>query len=721
MSTTDPKPAAPSQTDLEIAASPGLETNPLLDPSELPRFDSIRPEHVEPAVRAVLAETEASLVELEASGSPTWDGLVVPLERLGDRLHRIWGVVGHLMGVRNADALRAAHEAVQPEVIRCSMRISQSSPVYELLCTLRDSPAHSALDGAQQRIIDSLLREAKLSGVGLEGDAKERFNKNALELAELATRFSNHVLDSTKAFGLVLTETDEVRGLPKSLLERAAEAQRNSDLSGETAASAENGPWRITLDGPSYIPFMQYSPHRHLRERVFRAYLQRASEGELDNAPLIARILRLRQAQAELLGFRTYAELSLASKMAPDVESVDRLLGELRDASWEPAQREIADLREAARAAGASEADSFARWDTTYWAERLREQRFAYSDEDLRPYFPLPRVLDGLFDLTQRLFGVSIVAADGEAPIWHDDVRFFRIRDESGEDIAAFYLDPYSRPAEKRGGAWMDECLGRTRFLRRDGRLQLPVAYLVCNGSAPVGERPSLMTFAEVTTLFHEFGHGLQHMLTRVDYGLASGIRNIEWDAVELPSQFMENWCYHKPTLIGLTAHVDTGEPLPDELFEKLLAARNHMAASQMLRQLSFARLDLELHHRYDPDRESAFELQRRIAGETEILPMLPEDRFLCGFEHIFAGGYSAGYYSYKWAEVLSADAFSAFEEAGLEHPEALRETGRRFRDTVLALGGSVSPAEVFVSFRGRDPDTEPLLRHSGLLPARAA
>ena len=379
--------------------------------------------------------------------------------------------------------------------------------------------------------------------------------------------------------------------------------------------------------------------------------------------------------------------------------------------------QDLEDLRAFARERGAAEADDLALWDVAYWAERLREQRYAYSEEELRPYFPMPRVLEGLFGLAERLFGVRIHAADGEAPVWHEDVRFFRVSDASGAPLAAFYLDAYSRPAEKRGGAWMDECVGRSRALAPEGEaVRLPVAYLVCNQTPPVGDAPSLMSFDEVLTLFHEFGHGLQHMLTQVDYGLVAGIRNIEWDAVEVPSQFMENWCYQRETLRGISRHVETGEALPDALFEKITAARTYRAGSGMLRQLYFAMTDLALHSDYVPGPgRSAFEVQRRVAERTTVLPPLPEDRFLCAFSHIFAGGYAAGYYSYKWAEVLSADAFGAFEEAGLDDARALHETGRRFRETILAQGGSRPPMEVFVDFRGREPRTGALLRHSGL------
>jgi oligopeptidase A len=403
--------------------------------------------------------------------------------------------------------------------------------------------------------------------------------------------------------------------------------------------------------------------------------------------------------------------------MAPDVATVERFLEELRQASFTAAQQDLEDLRDCASAAGAAEAENLGHWDLALWAERLREQRYDFNDEELRPYFPLPRVLDGLFTLVQRLFAVQVRPADREAPVWHEDVRFFRVYDDQERPIAAFYLDPYSRPAEKRGGAWMDECVGRSRILAAPGQtVRLPVAYLICNQTPPVDGKPALMSFHEVKTLFHEFGHGLHHMLTTVDYGLAAGIHNVEWDAVELPSQFMENWCYHRETLMGMSAHVESGEPLPQELYHKLCTARTYRAGSLMLRQLYFACLDIALHHHFDPQGSATpFDVQQRVAALTTVLPPLPEDRFLCSFGHIFAGGYAAGYYSYKWAEVLSADAFAAFEEAGLDNAAALAATGRRYRHSILALGGSRPPMEVFREFRGREPTTAALLRHSGL------
>jgi oligopeptidase A len=686
-----------------------VEPNPLLDPDAPPPFQDIRPEHVVPALRALLHHLRTDLDRLEAGAAPSWDAVVEPITRITDRLALAWGTVGHLMAVRNSDALREAHATMQPEVVAFSIRLGQSKPIYQALKAIETGDGWATLDGTQRRIIESLVRDAELSGVGLEGAAQARFNAIQTELAELSTRFSNNVLDATKAWALTLRAPEEIAGLPQSLLDLAAQAARQA---GEEHATAAAGPWRITLDAPSYVPFMQHGGRRDLRERLYRAFVTRASSGEHDSTPLLGRTLGLRREQADLLGFGSYAELSLATKMAPGVPAVRHLLEELREASFDAAVRDLDELRALARERGAPETAELKNWDVAFWAERLREKRYAYSDEALRPYFPLPRVLDGLFALAERLFDVRVRPADGEAPVWHSDVRFFRIEDTSGASVAAFYLDPYSRPAEKRGGAWMDECVGRA-----PGRL--PIAYLVCNQIPPVGDHPSCMTFDEVHTLFHEFGHGLQHMLTTVEHPLAAGIRNVEWDAVELPSQFMENWCYHRETLLGLSRHVDTGEPLPDELFEKLVAARTFRAGSDMLRQLYFACLDLELHHRWTPDgAESVFDVQHRVAARTTVLPPLPEDRFLCGFTHIFSGGYAAGYYSYKWAEVLSADAFSAFEEAGLDDPRAVAATGRRFRDTVLALGGSRHPMDLFKAFRGREPSTAALLRQAGLAKA---
>jgi oligopeptidase A len=555
-----------------------------------------------------------------------------------------------------------------------------------------------------------------LRGVGLGDTDQQAFNAATAELARLGSSFGNHVLDATATWTLRLEDPADVDGLPASLRELLAQAARDGGI---PSATGQDGPWLMGLDQPRVAPFLRYSQRRDLRETVYRAQVARASGGDHDNRPLIEQILTLRLAQAERLGFANWAEVSLASKMAGSVAEVEQLLEDLRQAAHPAAERELADLRACAARHGAPEASDLQPWDVSHWAEVLRQESFDLDAEALRPWFPLDQVLQGLFGLCQRLFDIRIVSSDaGQAPLWHPDVRHFRVLDgASGSDLAAFYLDPFSRPGSKRGGAWMDECLGRSR--NRDGETVLPVAYLVCNQSPPVGDTPSLMTFEEVETLFHEFGHGLQHMLSTVDRPQAAGINNVEWDAVELPSQFMENWCYDRSTLMGMARHWQTGEPLPEGTFEKLQAARTFLGGIATLRQIHFALTDLRLHSQWRPgEGESPEALRRRIATTTTVMAPIEGDAMLCSFSHIFAGGYSAGYYSYKWAEVLSADAFAAFEDAGLEDESAVQATGRRFRDTVLSLGGSRHPREVFTAFRGREPSTEALIRHSGLAMA---
>lgn len=679
-------------------------SNPLLAGQGLPAFDQIQPGLIVPGMTQLLQELARELTDLEAQIAPTWEKLVEPLTRIEERLSWSWGIIGHLMGVKNSPELRQAYESVQPQVVEFISRLSQSKPIYEAFLSLRQGESWGQLDEAQQRIVEASLRDAQLAGVGLVGEKKDRFNAIQLELAEITTKFSNNILDATKAFQLKLTTPEDIAGLPPSLLSLAAQTARTQ---GETNASSETGPWVITLDFPSYFPFMKYSDNRELREKLYKAYVSRADLGELDNNPLIDRILQLRQEQAHLLGYSTYAEVSLARKMANSVDEIEKLLDNLRQVSYEAAKQDLEALKTFAGT------DDLKHWDIAYWSEKQRQAKFNFSAEELRPYFPLPRVLEGIFSLAKRIFAVEIIAADGQSPIWHPDVRYFQINDEKGEKIAYFYLDAYSRPAEKRGGAWMDVCIGRAKT---GTEVRLPVAYLICNQTPPVDGNPSLMTFEEVTTLFHEFGHGLQHMLTTVDYSGAAGINNVEWDAVELPSQFMENWCYDRPTLMSMAKHYETGETLPEHYYQKLLLAKNYMSGSAMLRQLHLSLVDLELHHRYQPNgSETPKQVRQRLAATTTIIPPLPEDAFLCSFGHIFAGGYAAGYYSYKWAEVLSADAFAAFEEVGLDNEEAVKSIGRRFRDTVLAMGGSSHPMNVFKAFRGREPSTEPLLRHSGL------
>jgi oligopeptidase A len=685
--------------------------NPLLIGQGLAPFPSITPDDVVPALTQILDEVHGELTHLEANIVPTWAGLVEPLDRIVERLSWSWEIVGHLMGVKNSPELRAAHEQMQPEVVKFWMRLGQSSALYGGYQAIQ---TQEKLDPTQNRILTAAIRDMELAGVGLTGAAKEKFNAIQLELAELSNKFSNFVLDANKAFQLTLKDPAEIAGLPQSAIAQAAQAAR---AAGTENATPESGPWVITLDIPSYLPFMQHSQRRELREKLYKAYVSRASSGDFNNLPNIDRILALRREMSQILGFGSFAELSLASKMAPNVAAVEKLLEDLRVSSYTSAQQDLVELQKFAASKDAPEANELRHWDIAFWSERLREAKFDFNAEELRPYFPLDRVLSGLFGLAERLFGIKITDRDGTAPVWHPDVRYFQVSNEAGDAIAYFYLDPYSRPAEKRGGAWMAPCISRTRI---DGQVRLPVAYLICNQTPPVDDKPSLMTFNEVETLFHEFGHGLQHMLTTVDYAGASGISNVEWDAVELPSQFMENWCYHRPTLLSLGQHYQTGEALPEHYYQKLLSARNFMSGSGMLRQIHFSSLDLELHSHYQPGgAESVTDVRNRVAKGTTVLTPLSEDFFLCSFGHIFAGGYAAGYYSYKWAEVLSADAFSAFEDAGLEDPQAVSDTGRRFRDTVLALGGSQHPMTVFTSFRGREPDTTALLRHNGLVGAQ--
>jgi len=681
------------------------EANPLLQQEALPRFGAITAADVKPAVSQLLQSLEADFEALEskleaAEGAADYKEVVEALEKLESPVEYAWGVVGHLMGVKNSDELRTAHEEMQPAVVQTTTKLGQSAAVYKAVEAL--SQKSDEFDEAQRRILDASLASMRQSGVALEGEAKEKFNANRMQLAELSSKFGNNVLDATKAFSLTLTDPKQVDGLPDSA--RALLASR----AGEGATPAD-GPWKLGLDMPSYIPAMKFIKDSAVREKLYRAFVTRAGE---ENSPLVRQILQLKQQQAEILGYKSYAELSLDRKMADDVSAVEELTHMLAEKARPAAEAELAQLTAYAKAHG-FEGDSLQLWDVTFWSERQSEELFGFEEEALRPYFALPNVLSGLFGLCKRLFGVEIVEATGEVEVWEPEVQFFKVFD-GGEHIASFYLDPYARPENKRGGAWMGVCVGKSQALDR-----IPVAYLTCNGSPPVDGKPSLMTFSEVTTLFHEAGHGLQHMLTTVPHAPAAGISNVEWDAVELPSQFMENWCYDAATVYeaGMAKHYATGEPLPRDLFDKLCEQKTYQAGMVMMRQLYFGALDMELHSdRYDPHGEkSAFDVQKEIAAKYSAIPPLADDRFLCAFSHIFAGGYSAGYYSYKWAEVLSADAFAAFEEVGLENEEEVLKVGRRFRETVLALGGGRHPSQVYRDFRGRDPSPEALLRHNGL------
>jgi oligopeptidase A len=677
----------------------------------IPLFDQIRPEHVGPAIDDLVSKVEKRLTELEAGAPASWNGLLAPLEDIEEEIESTWGPVGHLLSVKNSDELRSAYEMTQPKVVALGLRIAQSEPIFKKLEELSKSPGWAGLDSAQKRIIEHNLKEMRLSGIALTGAARQRFNQIADRLSQLTTQFSNNVLDSIKQYSLILNRPEDVAGMPTSFLAAAAQSYNDHKSADKSAATAKTGPWRITLDHPSYLPFMKFCPNRRLREEVHRAFITRSSAPPHDNTPLISEILQLRQEKAKLLGFSSYADVSLSRKMAGAPERVYKLIDELCTASRQAATKENQELMLLAKKDGISD---FNHWDVHYYAEKLQEQKFQFTEEELKPYFSLPSVLNGLFKLVETIFAVKVVAENGRAPVWHQDVQYFGVYNQANQRLAGFFLDPYSRPADKRGGAWMNECVMR----RMHGQtLQRPEAYLICNFPPPVDAAPALLSFRDVQTLFHEFGHGLQHILTEVNFLGASGIRGVEWDAVELPSQFMENWCYHRETLMGFARHYQTNAPLPGDLFQKLVASRTFRAGSMMLRQLHFALIDLELHNRFDSKGpKSVFELDQEISRKVLVLPSLPEDRMLCSFSHIFAGGYSAGYYSYKWAEVLSADAFAAFEEAGLDDRSALQRVGAKFRDTVLALGGSLHPMEVFKKFRGREPSVQPLLRQSGLI-----
>jgi oligopeptidase A len=683
--------------------------NPLLITTGLPRCDEIEPEDIEPAIHQVLQESEKKLAEIENNITPTWSGLITPLEKIGIPFDYAWSPIGHLLNVKNSKALREEQQKMLPNVVQFGLRMGQSQPIYEGLKEIRDGSEWNKLNEAQRRVIELKIRDAELAGVGLSGEEKKRFNQVTTELSQLGNDFSNNVLDSTKAFEFIVTEKEDTEGWPNSLLQLSSQGYNQAKET--TDSTPENGPWRITLEAPIIVPFLRHSRRRDQREKLLKAYVSRADSGDWDNTSLITKILRLRREKANLLGYNNYADLSLASKMAPSVDAVEKMFTELFDASKSHQFTEFEALEEIAKRKGQEE--PLEHWDTAFWSERLKEERFDFTDDQLRPYFPLPKVLNGLFGLTEFLFGVEISESSKPVPIWNKDVRYYLVY-EKEKQIGSFYLDAYSRPEEKRGGAWMDSCLDRIEI---DGEVRLPVVYLNANGTPPVGDRPSLMSFGEVTTLFHEFGHGLQGMLTKINYSDVSGINGVEWDAVEVCSQFMENWCYHEPTLRTISGHWETEEPLPDDLVKKLMDAKVFMAASAMMRQLEFGMTDIELHSNFNPyGKEIPFEVHREIALKTNILEPMKEDHFLCAFTHIFAGGYAAGYYSYKWAEVLSADIFSAFEDIGLENTEQIKALGEKFRNTYLALGGSVEPMKVFEDFMGRQPSTEALLRQNNLL-----
>ena len=676
-------------------------SNPLLNLTGLPPFTSILPEHVEPAIDTLLAENRTRIAQLlSAHESYTWDNLIAPLEELDDRLSRAWSPVSHLNAVMNSEPLRAAYNACLPKLSDYATEFGQNAQLYEAWQSIAAGTEYAHLDGAQKKVIDNALRDFRLSGVALPPAQQERYKTIQQELSALTAKFEENVLDATQGWSKHVTDEDELEGLPESA--RA--------LARQTAQQAGQTGWRLTLDYPLYGPVMKYAASAALRRELYTAYMTRASDqgpnaGLWDNQPLMEQLLALRHELAQLLGYANYAERSLAKKMAQSTQQVLDFLNDLAQRSRPMAQRELEELKTFTREhCGAQELEA---WDISYYSEKLRVHRYALSQEDLRPYFPLPRVLTGLFEIVHRLYGLN-VAAVKNIETWHPDVGFFEIRDTHNELRGQFYLDACAR-THKRGGAWMDECIARKRTA---AGVQTPVAYLTCNFSAPVNGQPSLLTHDEVLTLFHEFGHGLHHMLTRVDQLAVSGINGVAWDAVELPSQFMENWCWERVALDLISGHHQTGEPLPQALFDKMLAARNFQAGMQMVRQLEFSLFDFRLHLEYDPARGPRIrELLREVRDAVAVIRPPAFERFANNFTHIFAGGYSAGYYSYKWAEVLSSDAFEKFEEYGIFDAA----TGQQFLHSILEQGGTRDAMELFVEFRGRAPRIDALLRHCGI------
>lgn len=691
-----------------------LDKNPLLDNCPLPAFNEIETKHMEPGVKNILNQAEEKLTTLENSYELSWSSLMNTLDEIHVMIHNVWSPISHLHSVKNTPELREVFQKMIEPIVSFSLRLEQSQKIYKGLCQLKDSPDFKNFNTSQKRILQQKILNAKLSGIDLSETDKEIFNKNAKALSQLQTTFSNNVLDATKGYHLEVTDPKDLKGLPDAYLELASEAYNQKVKNSNQKSSKEKGPWLVTLDHPSFGPFIENSPNSSLRKDLYLAFIKRASSGKHNNTENINQILKLRQEQAKILGFSSYAELSLATKMAKDVSQIYDLSQDLLEPSQKKAKIELEEIKNFARKN--SNDEGFYHWDVAYWSKRLQEKKFSYKENELKPYFSFEKVTKGLFDLAHNLFSITVKEeSDKTIQVWDEHVKFYHIYDESNQHIASFYLDPYSRPHNKRGGAWMDTCVVRRKTAT--GEIILPVAYLVCNFTPPSKTQPSLLTFREVETIFHEFGHGLQHMLTKVDYLEASGINGVEWDAVELPSQFMENWCYHKKTLMNMAKHYESGEQLPDKLYQNLLDSKNYMVASQMLRQLQFALIDLHLHHDYNAfENSDPFAIQKEIANNILIMKPLEEDRFLCSFGHIFAGGYSAGYYSYKWAEVLSADAFSAFEEVDMEDLAALKKIGSKFKDTILGLGGSDDPVKIFKQFRGREPNVTALLKHSGLI-----
>ncbi|CAI1894701.1 MAG: oligopeptidase A [Serratia proteamaculans] len=677
-------------------------TNPLLTPFSLPPFSAIRPEDIVPAVQSALADCRAAVERVVAQPGPfTWDNLCQPLAESDDRLSRIWSPVGHLNSVKNSPELRTAYEQALPLLSEYGTWVGQHEGLYQAYRSLKEGAAFDKLTAPQRKSVENALRDFELSGIGLSPEKQRRYGEIVARLSELGSTYSNNVLDATMGWSKLITSEAELSGLPESAL---AQAQA-------MAQAKEQDGWLLTLDMPSYLPVLTYGDNRALREEMYRAFATRASDqgpnaGKWDNSEVMAETLALRHELAQLLGFDSYADKSLATKMAENPEQVLGFLSDLAKRARPQAEQELAQLRAFAKQHyGVDELEA---WDITYYGEKQKQHLFSISDEQLRPYFPEQRVVEGLFEVVKRIYGITAKERK-DVDTWHPEVRFFDLFDASGELRGSFYLDLYARE-NKRGGAWMDDCVGSLR--KANGELQKPVAYLTCNFNRPLGDKPALFTHNEVTTLFHEFGHGLHHMLTQIDTAGVSGISGVPWDAVELPSQFMENWCWEPEALAFISGHYQSGEPLPKEMLDKLLAAKNYQAALFILRQLEFGLFDFRMHAEYSP--EKGAQILPTLAEVKKMVAVVPSPswgRFPHAFSHIFAGGYAAGYYSYLWAEVLSADAYSRFEEEGIFNAE----TGKSFLDNILSRGGSEEPMELFKRFRGREPQLDAMLRHYGI------
>ncbi|MBA5764097.1 oligopeptidase A [Vibrio sp. 404] len=678
-------------------------SNPLLTFTDLPPFSQIKPEHIKPAVEQAISDCRDKIEQVLANSSePTWDTIIVPIEEVDDRLSRIWSPVSHMNSVMNSDELREAYESCLPILSEYGTWVGQHKGLFDAYKAIKASDAFVTLNQAQQKTITDALRDFELSGIGLPTEEQRRYGEISKRMSELGSQFSNNVLDATMGWTKHITDENDLAGMPESALAAAQAAAQSKELEG----------YLLTLDIPSYLPVMTYCDNQALRQELYEAYVTRASDrgpnaGKWDNSEIIAEKLKLRHEIARMLGFGTYSEKSLATKMAETPEQVLGFLNDLATKAKPQGEREVEELRQFAKSeCGVEELNL---WDIAYYSEKQKQNLFQISDEELRPYFPEEKAVSGLFEVLNRVFGMQVTERQG-IDTWHESVRFFDIFDGENTLRGSFYLDLYARE-HKRGGAWMDDCRGRR--ITQSGELQTPVAYLTCNFNKPVGNKPALFTHDEVVTLFHEFGHGIHHMLTQVDAGAVSGINGVPWDAVELPSQFLENWCWEEEALAFISGHYETGEPLPKEMLDKMLAAKNFQSAMFILRQLEFGLFDFTLHTEYDPEvGPRVLDTLAEVKAKVAVLPGLEWNRFSHSFSHIFAGGYSAGYYSYLWAELLSSDAFSRFEEEGIFN----KETGASFLNNILEMGGSEEPMELFKRFRGREPQIDALLRHSGII-----